>query len=49
MSAFWISFAFTCGIFVGKGLPKLIEWLLNKTEARNIKDMEESENTEGER
>ena len=27
---FWISFAFTCGIAVGRYLPKLIEWILDK-------------------
>ena len=43
MTTFWFSFAFTCGIFVGKVLPKIIEWVLEKAEVRNIKDMEESE------
>lgn len=43
MTAFWFSFTFTCGIFVGKVLPKIIEWVLHKIETRNIKDMEESE------
>lgn len=43
MTVFWFSFAFTCGIFVGKVLPKLLDWVLHKIETRNIKDMEESE------
>lgn len=37
-NAFWISFAFTCGIFVGQYLPRFIIWLLKK--------MVESEDTE---
>ena len=43
MRAFWFSFTFTCGIFVGKVVPKIIEWVLHKIETRNIKDMDESE------
>lgn len=46
VTVFWFSFTFTCGIFAGKVVPKLIEWVLNKVEARNIKDMEKSEDTE---
>ena len=29
-NGFWISFAFTCGIAVGRYLPKLIEWALDR-------------------
>lgn len=29
-TAFWFSFTFTCGIVVGKYLPKLIEWVLDR-------------------
>ena len=29
-NGFWISFAFTMGIFIGQYLPKLIEYLLER-------------------
>lgn len=49
-TVFWFSFTLTCGIVVGKGLPKLLEWLLNRYEKKLIKEYEdankESEDTE---
>jgi hypothetical protein len=42
MNGFWISFTFTCGIFVGQYLPRFLRWLLNKIE----ESIEESEDTE---
>ena len=49
-TAFWFSFVFTCGVAVGKWLPRLLEWLLNRYEKRIIKEYEdankESEDTE---
>ena len=51
-TAFWFSFTFTCGIFVGKVLPKLIEWMFYKLDEKVAKEQadreknEESEDTE---
>lgn len=42
-TVFWFSFTFTCGIFIGKFLPKLLEWVFAKLDERVIKEQAEHE------
>lgn len=46
MTAFWFSFAFTCGIFVGKILPKIVDWVFRKIEMKNMEKSEDTENVD---